>query len=182
MKLPSIKNGLVVDASALIDLYVGARRALPLISANIGQLHVPTPILSEVEHLDERRCRRLGLSVYQPSVQQLTIASRRIAGLSFADRICLTVACEERWVVVTNDKPLRKQCVEANVLVAWGLELLVDLVGRKVIPKDDAVAMGKAIQETNPYITAGILDRYVKKCAGATRENLLVPTLLRESS
>ena len=152
------RESLVGDASVLIDFCAGAPTALPLIERHLGDLHVPSTILEEVDGLTEGDLQKLGLRLYEPKLAQLAAAAIPLSGLSFPDRVCLRVGADEGWAVVTNDKPLRKACCETGVKVYWGFELLCGLVDAGATSAEKAMEIAHAIAATNKYITQPVLD------------------------
>jgi len=56
------------------------RSVLTLASRHIGQIHVPSLLLDEVEGLDESECERLGLLVVEPEGALLAAAGRQRPG------------------------------------------------------------------------------------------------------
>lgn len=51
---------LIMDANVLIDLCEADRTLIRLISQHVGPIHVPLPVLQEVDQIDEAQCADLG--------------------------------------------------------------------------------------------------------------------------
>ena len=76
----------------------------------------------------------------------------------------LVLDAREGWTCVTNDEALRKACLQENVDVRWGLELLLDLVTGGGLGHAEATAIATAIHTQNPhYVTAEILETFLEK-------------------
>lgn len=81
---------LIMDANVLIDLCEADRTLIRLISQHVGPIHVPLPVLQEVDQIDEAQCADLGILLVEPSLQTaIDAATHRRAGLSFNDHLCL---------------------------------------------------------------------------------------------
>ncbi len=154
----------VLDSNVLIDYCEADRSVLTLASRYVGQIHVPSVLLDEVDGLDESECERLGLVVVEPDSALLVAAGRRRSGLSYYDHVCLLSAKADGWTCVTNDGRLRRECTVEKVRVLWGLELMVPLVVSRHLSVAAATAVAEAIHATNPlYITDDILRRFAAR-------------------
>jgi len=155
---------LVVDANVLID-YVGSDLSILRLAAEfVGPIHVPRPVLEEVEHLDEADCARLGIRLAEASVDQFLEAGAGRGRLSFSDRLCLVLARDRSWTCVTNDRALRRACADISVPVLWGLELMLELVSLRRLTVEAALDVAMAIHRSNPrHITSEILERFGRK-------------------
>lgn len=149
---------LIVDANVLIDYVSTDEAVLALASAHLGEVVVPSPILSEVEALDAADCDRLGLRVVDPTFEQLLEAASQRGRLSFEDHVCLIIARDNSWTCVTSDGRLRTACIEVGIEVMWSLDLLVALVRAEALPADDALAIASELHRLSPqFITDAIL-------------------------
>lgn len=160
---------LLMDANVLIDFCDSDRTIIPLISKHIGRVHVPLPILvEEVEQFNDLDWTELEIAGVEPSLEVVTQAARRRAGLSFHDHLCLLLARDNGWTCVTNDGRLRRECAAESIATLWGLEVVALLVEESVLAVSAAEAIGEAIQAANPkFITMQILHRFLKRI-GAT--------------
>lgn len=155
---------LVVDANVLIDYASSDLSILGLAGEFVGTIHVPRPLLEEVEQLDEADCARLGIRLAEASVEQLLEAGAGHGRLSFSDRLCLILARDRSWTCVTNDRALRRACTDISVPVLWGLELMLELVSLRHLTIQGALDVATAIHRSNPrHITAEILERFERK-------------------
>lgn len=150
----------VLDASVLIDYCAVDRSILTLISEEIAEVRVPTPILDEVEDLSESDCDSLGVKVVVPTNEQLLTASARRAGLSFEDHLCVVMAKDGGWTCVTSDRRLRRECEADGIAVLWGLEPLAQLAERDALSDAEAEEIAEQIQGINPFITEEILESF----------------------
>lgn len=155
---------LVVDANVLIDYASSDLSILGLAGEFVGTIHVPRPVLEEVEQLGETDCARLGIRLVEASVEQLLEAGAGQGRLSFSDRLCLVLARDRSWICVTNDRALRRACTDLSIPVLWGLELMLELVSLRRLTVKAALDIAVAIHRSNPrHITAEILDRFERK-------------------
>ena len=106
-----------MDANVIIDYRKSDFSVLGLVSKHVGDVHVLTTIIEEVDGLEVVDCERIGLKAIEPELDQLTQAATKRGRLSFGDHLCLLVASEAGFVCVTNDKPLRKACAEEGVSI-----------------------------------------------------------------
>lgn len=95
---------MVFDANVLIDLRPFDKLLFPLISVHIGPIMVATTTLMEVQGFSIEDCEKLGISLVEPSIEQLFSAVRNSPPLSFSDWVYLLLAEERGWTCVTNDK------------------------------------------------------------------------------
>jgi rRNA-processing protein FCF1 len=159
---------LIVDANVLIDFCLTDRSVLSLVSRHVGVIHVPEPILAEVEALDRTAAESLGIRVVAPELPLLTRAADASVDspLSFEDWLCLLLAEKETWICVSNDKRLRRECTSRHVKVLWGLELVLRLVERKALDGAKAIAIAEAVCEMNPRIAPAVLKAFRRKLSG----------------
>jgi len=154
----------ILDANVLIDYAESDLRVLSLAASHLGQVSVASHLLGEVDQIDEQDCRDLGIVVVEATMDQVAEAATGRGSLSFEDRLCLAIARDEGYSCVTNDRPLRLKCEELNVHVLWGLELMIELVRRKHLSSQAAIATAEGIHARNPqYITANIIGRFRAK-------------------
>ena len=152
------KPFLILDANILIDFFKYDWALLKLISAHVGQIHLATPVLSEVDQIDESDCERFGIKLIEPALEHVISASQAKGALSFQDNLCLILAKKHGLTCVSNDKPLRSKCQDEKVPVIWGIELICILVEKDGLPVEQAKNIIKGIQESNPkYITDSIV-------------------------
>ena len=64
---------------------------------------------------------------------------------------------------VTNEKPLRKACLDAGVAPLWGLELMLELIQTRHLGAKAAISIAVDIRRTNPFITQEIVERFRDK-------------------
>jgi hypothetical protein len=163
-------RGLVLDANVLIDYRDTDLSILSLVTTHVAPVCVPGPILSEVPGLDEATCRDLGIEPYEPTLEELVNAGRRIGSLSFADRLVWLIARDRAWSCVTNEKPLRRLCSTEGVHTLWGLNLVLPLVECGELEVAHAIEVAGDIHRHNPhYITAAIVARFGERCRDIDR-------------
>jgi rRNA-processing protein FCF1 len=161
--MPKKPKVLLMDANVLIDYQKSDFSVLGLVNKHVGEVHVLTTIIEEVDGLEIVDCERLGLRAIEPELNQLTRAAIRRGQLSFRDRLCLIVASDANFVCVTNDKPLRGACTAEGVSVLWGLEIMTALVRTNAMRAADAVQTAEKIHLSNPlHIPGKLVDRFAK--------------------
>ena len=164
-------NPLLVDTCVLIDYHKSDLSVLTLASNHIGSVSLPREVLQEFRKgapLSDRDCERHGLTIIDPTLEQLELVSVEHSKLSLADRMCLVMA-KNCCICVTNDKALRKACEREKVATMRGLRLMITLVEKKQLPADDAISIAKKIGEHNPSIRVR-LNKFisaVKACHGS---------------
>jgi hypothetical protein len=156
---------LVGDASVLIDIADANEAVLGLIAQHLARVIIPTPVLAEVDSLDELKCAALGLEVVEPTMDQLREAASPHPALSFADKVCLVVARDAGGTTWTNDGPLGNECDAKGVPAMRGLRPLIALVEAGALALDVAVGTVDLISANNPYITPAIVAEF-RRLAG----------------
>jgi len=154
---------LLMDANVLIDYQKSDLSVLRLVNKHVGEVHVLTTIVEEVDGLDVVDCERLGLKAIEPKLNQLTQAAMKRGQLSFPVHLSLLVALESGLVCVANDKPLRRACAKEGVSILWGLEIMTALVRTNAMRADDAIQTAEKIHLSNPlHIPRKLVDRYTE--------------------
>lgn len=147
----------------LIDFATSDVSVLTLVSAHVGQVHVPSPVFDEVAQIDEALASSLGLKLVEPTLEMLVEAGAARGRLSFQDRICVLVAKAGTFTCVSNDRRLRAECETEGVPVLWGLELLVELVGVRALPPEAARDIASQIVSANKRMDPSVLARFLAK-------------------
>jgi len=154
---------LVIDANVLIDFRAADPDVLALVAKHLGVVHVPRAVIDEVPGLTPAECQLLGVAVVTPETAQPLEASGRRGRLSFADHLCLVLARDGDWACVTNDRALREGCAQESIETVWGLELMLNLVGKRQLPPGRAVAIARKIHEENPrHVTQAVLIQFIR--------------------
>lgn len=161
---------LIVDACVLIDICEADRSVLTLVSRCVGDVHVATPVLAEVDQLDESEAISLGIKLVEPSLEMTAEAAATRGRLSFADRLCFLIAKERAWTCVSNDRRLRRTCEESAVSVLWGLELVGLLVDKGAMPPEGARDIGERICAANQFIGDAVLERFLARIGISRRD------------
>ncbi len=153
---------MILDACVLIDFIKADRSVLRLIANHVGQIHVASPVVDEINEVDgESELEELGLIIIEPEIEDAYAAAAESGSTSFQDRLCMYVSKRLGFTCVTNDKNLRSLCEKENVPLLWGLQLIIELHKSGGIPMEDALDIGQRIHETNPkHITQTIVNRF----------------------
>lgn len=165
-KAPQI---LIVDACVLIDYCDADPSVLRVISRAVGEIRVASPVLDEVDGLDESAATALGLVVVEPSFAMFAAAAVKRGSLSVRDHVCLLLAKEEGWTCVSNDKALRNACKREDISVLWGLEMMGLAVEARALPPSAAAEIAQRIGEVNPTIGAALIKRFIERYAGTAK-------------
>jgi len=157
---------LVADANVLIDYAQTDPSVLTLHVRHFGPIYVPSVILDEVDQLDAADCESLELTVVEEPLEILVAASEERGPLSFEDKVCLLLARANKWICITNEKPLHRACKQDKIASIWGLRLMIELVHAEQLSRDSAIEVAQAIHRINPrYITPEILERFEAELA-----------------
>jgi len=161
----STRTLMLLDACVLIDYWKAEKSILQSFSTHLGGLHVASPVLDEVDDInDPVELTNLGVNIVTPELEDLIEAGAGKGSLSFQDRLCLLVAKREGFTCVTNDKSLRNACETAGVDVIWGLEPMLMLYDQGGITESDALKVASAIRASNPmYITQRVINAFRAK-------------------
>ncbi len=158
---------LLSDANVLIDYRDSDLSILTLVVQHVAPVHVLRDVVDEVGDVSLVRCRELGLTVIEVEPEELLKIAGLPRRLSRRDRLSFHVCHENDWICVTNDRPLRRICVEHSVRVCWGLELMLELVSVGVLSPSRALGTARRIRENNPHhISEAILERFVSRLGG----------------
>jgi len=153
-----------MDANILIDFCKCDKAITKMICQNIGQIHLTTPVLDEINEIDVDDCLEMGIILVEPELEMAILAAEQKGPLSFEDNLCLLMAKQYGWTCVTNDKPLRRKCESEGVPLFWGIELICILVEAGGCLADQAKEMILEIQKLNPkYITDSIVKNAFKR-------------------
>lgn len=125
---------LILDANILIHFVKCDKTIIKLLCSYVGQIHLATPVMNEINEINEADCIELGIRLVEPDIEQAMLAMKNRGPLSFQDNLCLVLAKEHGWTCVTNDKPLRRQCQIEGVPLIWGIELICMLVENGGLP------------------------------------------------
>lgn len=161
---------LLVDANVFIDYQKSDLTVLGHVSSTLGRLVVLTEVLHEVGGVTDSDCQQLGIDVITiEDMDLLSKAAEPTAGISFQDKLCILVCKKDGYVCVTNDQALRKQCKADGVPTIRGLRLMVDLVAKRAISIEAAMAIALRIQESNPgHIHDKVMSKFRQELSAVT--------------
>lgn len=147
----------------LIDLCMEDASVLHLAAGSLGQVVVLSPILAEVDQLDETEVERLDLTLIEPELELVTAASVRRGGLSFRDRMCLLFSKTVGATLYTNDRALLNRAQSDGVDARWGLEILLELVALSQLSRSDAVALAKSICRRSRFPADTLITEFERR-------------------
>lgn len=141
---------ILTDANILIDYLDTDIEVLALASKYLSPIVVPDVVLQEVHSHRRQEIVEAGIIVIETPLSLLSSGAEVSRRLSTQDRVCLEMASANGWICATNDKVLRNACQARGVPLVWGLELMVGLVDRGVLPRRKARYVGRKRHKANP--------------------------------
>ena len=160
---PATLTGLVADANVLIDYAGAGLSVIGVIARHLAPVYIPSPILEEVTQVFREQIEQLSCEVIEPTLAQASEAAGEPGSVSFQDRLCLIVARDARWQVLTNDKSLRSACGEVEVRCVWGLEAMALAVEAGHLSHKRAVTVAEKISAANRFITPAIVAQFRRR-------------------
>lgn len=156
---------LLADADVLIDYAEADLEILALVSRYVGRVKVVDIVLDEeVRQISRADCGRLELEVIETEAEQVLRAQENRSSLSLKDCLCLVVARELGYELISNDRALRRRCEEEGIAVSWGLALMLDLLQGKHLSLKRALITARAIHVNNPHhINRNVLSAFERK-------------------
>ena len=152
---------LLADANVLIDFHAADIEVLQLVGRHVGRVAVLAQVLDEVRGVTRTDCRRAAITVVEVATHRLLGAAAIEARVSFNDRLCFVACQEEGWTCVTNDRALRRLCERHGVPTRFGLGLLVDVVAAGAMTPQQAMAIARAMHESNPlHVNERVIARF----------------------
>ena len=155
------KGPIVCDANILIDYRIAGTAILKALG-EYAEIIVPDVILDEARHLDREETESAGIGIYPVPIEMIADASNTLPGCSMEDTICYLLAKKNRWTCATNDKKLRRECLDNGVHIIRGLALLIELVEHRHLTKKQAAEAVKKIADANREITDEILTEFFR--------------------
>lgn len=76
------RNLLILDANILIDFCQCDRVILKLVCRYVGQIYLATPVLNEVNQINEGDCLELGIKLVEPELEHVLLAAGNKGPLS----------------------------------------------------------------------------------------------------
>ncbi len=126
----------VIDANVIIDLSeIGGLSVLNRVFARIA---IPEQVVQfELQTVDLTRISFAKLNITSSEGYRLfSQLGKRYLELSQYDRVTLAIACENRLICATNERPMRRVCKKYNIEVVGTLGVLgcakqTDLISKK---------------------------------------------------
>jgi rRNA-processing protein FCF1 len=154
-----IDRPIITDANVLIDFYETGKEIFKILKEEV-KLYVPLLVLNEVSQLSLDEAERLGIILIDSCFELINEAESLKNGLSFPDNVCLLTALKENYICVTNDRKLKKECLNYGVKTIWELELIIFINERGRISKQQALNVVQAITKINNRITTDIIKDF----------------------
>lgn len=154
---------LVCDANILIDYFDNNKHVLKLATTHCYEIYVPTLVFEEVEQMDEKDAKRLGIKLFEPSLAQVNEAATISfnSALSDEDCLCLIIARDEKWICATNERRLYKECERRKVNAIRGLQIMLDLNSQDKLSSTDATATAQKIKDNNARLTEAVIKKFI---------------------
>lgn len=159
----SLNKPLLLDANVLIDYAKTDDSILQLATQHLGPIYIPDPVVEEVDELRQDDYDRLGLIIVEPTTHQMFAAAIQGWTSKMADALCFILAQSNRWICVTSDRRVRKQCIDNGVSTLWGTQLMLELIKIDQLQAEEAITVMQMIQETNPYIRSAIVEAFTSE-------------------
>jgi len=153
----------VADANVLIDYASVDKSLLALVAGHLGPLRIASPVLEEVRQLSATEAMKLGLEIVEPTLAQALEAEGARGATSFQDQLCLILARDNGWTVISNDKTLRGVCAKLGIRCLWGLETMAVLVAQGHLSAAKALAAAEAMSERNIFLTQQVVAAFRRK-------------------
>ena len=154
----------LIDANVLIDYRQSDLTILKLFSQKVGRVYVARTILREVKGLSQAECEKHEFSIVSPSIEQVAQAGLASVSVSFDDYLCYLIAKGNGYILITNDKPLRRLCEADEVRLIWGLELMLLLHRNGYLSQTEAISVAESIHRSNSaHISKSILHEFKRK-------------------
>lgn len=155
---------IISDANVIIDYLKADENIIKIATATIFDIYIPIPVLkNEIDQLSEAKAKKLGIKLYEPTLEEIEQTGSGNKGLSFNDKLCLQAALKNGWICSTNDKPLRKECGKYSVKVLWGLEIMIKLNALGYLAKSEAIKTVNKMKASNVFITDKIQKDFIGK-------------------
>jgi rRNA-processing protein FCF1 len=157
-----MKRVVICDANILIDYAKASKDIIGLITEHLYEIWVPLPVWGEIQDLSDDDATTLGINIFEPSLAQTyEAADMHGGGLSDEDNMCFIVARDEEAICATNEKPLRKKCIESGIEVLWGLQIMGQLCEEGKLTVKSAEKVARKIAQDNRTITDEIINRFI---------------------
>jgi len=80
-------KAIVSDANVLIDYVKANKKILHLAVKHLCEIYIPVPVLKEVKDISRGELEKLGINIFEPTIDQLIQAAQKPFGLSFEDQL-----------------------------------------------------------------------------------------------
>ena len=80
-------KAIVSDANVVIDYVKANKKVLHLAVKHLCEIHVSVPVLKEVKDASRSELEKLGIIIFEPTLDQVTQAAQQPFGLSFQDQL-----------------------------------------------------------------------------------------------
>ena len=159
-----MKRIVICDANILIDYAKANKKLIGVITRELYEIVVPSPVWDEIKDLTRDDAKTFGITIIEPSLDQLTEAGQMFGGgLSAEDHLCFIMARDQQVICATNEKPLRKKCADHGIEILWGLEIMLQLCKNGKLKIDVAEKTAEQIVAINRRITEKVLKEFIAK-------------------
>jgi rRNA-processing protein FCF1 len=158
-----IDKAVITDANILIDFCKTNKDILRLLCREVGKVAVPLLVLNEVGALNQEEAETLGITIIDSDMEIIEHAFSIMNGLSYQDNLCLLTASRENYILITNDRRLKNECLKKGIRSFWGAEILLFLFQKNRITKKEARNMILKIAAVNNRITKAIIQEFEKR-------------------
>ncbi|MGB4408053.1 MAG: hypothetical protein WBI82_14420 [Sphaerochaeta sp.] len=152
---------LFCDACVMLDYLEFAPRILSLTVKHLTQIYIPDVVLLELSKYSQSDIESLGIQIQETPLSYYLLPL--LGPLSLQDRACLMLSQEMGWTCVTNDQKLRKACDYEQVATLGGFGLLILLVRKKIITREEGIQIIKAIGKGNKWISPSLIETVISQ-------------------
>lgn len=154
------RERVVVDANVLIDL--AEIDALQLLNSVFSHVSIPESIVQfELKTIDLTQIRYSASNICTKKGYKLfTELGKHYRGLSEFDRTLLSIAIENGFLCVTNEKPLRKVCNEYQIKYTGTLGILGCCYEVGIIAVEELAQFVDKLEASSCYLHSDLVKQF----------------------
>jgi predicted nucleic acid-binding protein len=161
--MPDELKIVICDANIVIDYLKTEPKVLQLYSKHIATLYITPNVVSEIHQFKSLKIEDMGFVEIEPNLNQVLESADRQGRLSGQDKLCLILARDNGFGLVTNDVALRKKCKFDSIEVIWGLSMMMALCEKRLLSKAKVISVAKRIEKENVRLTAKVVRKFEEK-------------------
>jgi len=150
----------IPDPSVLNTFAATTLSPLSVYGQEIAPIYVLDSTLNSENAIAEDDCNELGLRIFVVAASQYAQAGEFHGDISFDECVCVAVAVENDWTILTDDPVLKRTCRRECVSTCSTLQILRTLTRSRLIPKLSAKRVARHVlrrcreipEEFDPYL------------------------------